>query len=85
MVSVLKKLHFTDEGLLRIIRAYTREAGVRNLEREIGSICRKIVTKIAEGQIDQFEITPEKVTELLGRQRFFSDEEIIQPHIAYPA
>lgn len=69
---------FTDEGLLKIIRAYTREAGVRNLEREIGSVCRKIVTKIAEGQIDQFEVTNEKVTEFLGRQRFFRDEEIIQ-------
>lgn len=73
-----QEVEFTDEGLLRIIRAYTREAGVRNLEREIGSICRKIVTKIAEGQIEQFQVTAEKVTDLLGRQRFFRDEEIIQ-------
>ncbi|MEE4194127.1 MAG: endopeptidase La, partial [Anaerolineae bacterium] len=55
-----QEVEFTDEGLLRIIRAYTREAGVRNLEREIGSICRKIVTKIAEGQIEQFQVTAEK-------------------------
>jgi ATP-dependent Lon protease len=73
-----EEVSFTDESLLRIIRSYTREAGVRNLEREIGSICRKIVTKIAEAQIDQVEVTPEKVTELLGRPRFFRDEEIIQ-------
>ncbi len=73
-----QEVEFTDEGLLRIIRAYTREAGVRNLEREIGSICRKIVTKIAEGQIEQLQVTAEKATDLLGRQRFFRDEEIIQ-------
>ncbi len=69
---------FTQTGLSKIIRAYTREAGVRNLEREIGSICRKIVTKIAEGDVQAVEVTPEKVSEYLGRQKFFSDEEIIQ-------
>jgi ATP-dependent Lon protease len=73
-----EEIAFTEEGLLRIIRSYTREAGVRNLEREIGSICRKIVTKIAEAQTEQFEVTAEKVTELLGRQRYFRDEEIIK-------
>ena len=69
---------FTQTGLSKIIRSYTREAGVRNLEREIGSICRKIVTKIAEGDVQAVEVTPEKVSEYLGRQKFFSDEEIIQ-------
>ncbi len=69
---------FTDEGILKIIRAYTHEAGVRNLEREIGSICRKVVTQIAETKIDQVEVTSPKVAELLGRQRYFRDEEIIQ-------
>jgi ATP-dependent Lon protease len=73
-----EEVTFTDEGLLRIIRAYTREAGVRNLEREIGAICRKVVTKIAETQIEQFEVTVDAVTDLLGRQRYFRDEEIIQ-------
>jgi ATP-dependent Lon protease len=67
---------FTDEGLEKIIRSYTREAGVRNLEREIGSVCRKVVTMIAETQVEGIEVTPEKVQELLGRPHFFSDEEI---------
>jgi ATP-dependent Lon protease len=70
------EVKFTDDGLQRIIRAYTREAGVRNLEREIGSVCRKVVTKIAEKGEQNLEITAETATELLGRQRYFSDEEI---------
>lgn len=67
---------FTDEGLQRIIRAYTREAGVRNLEREIGAVCRKVVTQVAEGKATQVEVTADKVQELLGRPRYFSNEEI---------
>jgi ATP-dependent Lon protease len=70
------EVEFTDSGLQKIIRSYTREAGVRNLEREIGSICRKIVTKITEGSIEQIEITSEKVQEFLGKTRYFSNEEI---------
>ncbi len=70
------EVEFTDSSLHKIIRSYTREAGVRNLEREIGSVCRKIVTKIAEGSLEQIKITSEKVQELLGKTRFFSDEEI---------
>jgi ATP-dependent Lon protease len=67
---------FTDEGLYSIIRSYTREAGVRNLEREIGSICRKVVTLVAEGKNGTVEITPGKVREFLGRPRFFGTDEI---------
>lgn len=67
---------FTDQSLQKIIRSYTREAGVRNLEREIGSVCRKIVTQIAEGKTEQVEITTEKAQELLGRPHFFGNEEI---------
>ena len=70
------EIAFTDDGLQKIIRSYTREAGVRNLEREIGSICRKVVTQIAEGKSAVIEIAPEQAKELLGRPRFFSDEEI---------
>ncbi len=68
---------FSDSALQRIIRFYTREAGVRNLEREIGSVCRKIVTQVAEGKEEGVEVTPEKATEFLGRPHFF-DEEISQ-------
>ncbi len=67
---------FTDAALEKIIRSYTREAGVRNLEREIGAVCRKVVTLIAESGEQSVEVTPEKVQEFLGRPHYFSDEEI---------
>jgi ATP-dependent Lon protease len=67
---------FIEAGLQKIIRSYTREAGVRNLEREIGSVCRKIVTRIAENGRQNAEITPEEVGRLLGRPHYFNDEEI---------
>ncbi|OGO36253.1 MAG: endopeptidase La [Chloroflexi bacterium RBG_16_57_11] len=67
---------FSDAALEKLIRSYTREAGVRNLEREIGSVCRKVVTMIAEAGVDSLEVTPEKIQELLGRPHYFSDEEI---------
>ncbi|MBU0510515.1 MAG: endopeptidase La [Chloroflexi bacterium] len=67
---------FTDDALKEIGRSYTREAGVRNLEREIGSVCRKVVTRIAEGNTEPAAITPEEVREHLGRPRFFGTEEI---------
>jgi ATP-dependent Lon protease len=67
---------FVQGAVEKIIRSYTREAGVRNLEREIGSVCRKVVTQIAEGKTAALEITAEKVVELLGRPHFFADDEI---------
>ncbi|MBS3751832.1 MAG: endopeptidase La [Anaerolineales bacterium] len=71
-----EEISFTDEALQTIIRSYTREAGVRNLEREIGAICRKVVTKIAEGHSEAMEVTPESVREFLGRRKYYGDEEI---------
>ncbi len=73
-----EEVSFSEAALEKIIRSYTREAGVRNLEREIGSVCRKIVTLIAEGNTTHVDITPEKAVELLGRPHFFSDEEIAE-------
>ncbi len=67
------KVKFTDEGILEIIRHYTREAGVRNLEREIGSCLRKIARKyVASDDKDEFRIVvdAEKVQELLGIIKF---------------
>lgn len=64
------EVEFLPEALLEIIRDYTREAGVRNLEREIGKAARKVVTRIAEGKSDTVEIDPEMVRELLGKPRF---------------
>jgi ATP-dependent Lon protease len=62
---------FTDEALHTVINRYTREAGVRNLEREISSICRKIARKVVvEGKSFSEEITADKVTQYLGVPRF---------------
>jgi ATP-dependent Lon protease len=66
-----KNIAFTDEAIQTIIQRYTREAGVRNLERELSSICRKVARKVVvEGKAFQENITPEKVTEYLGVPRF---------------
>jgi ATP-dependent Lon protease len=64
------KLVIGDEVLRELVRRYTREAGVRNLEREIGTMCRKVARAIAEGKSDKVEITLDKVAEYLGPQRF---------------
>jgi len=67
------KLTFTEEGIRRVAQEYTREAGVRNLEREIGSICRKVARGMVEGKLDAITITAENVPEYLGPARFLSD------------
>ncbi|MDH4067059.1 MAG: endopeptidase La, partial [Acidobacteriota bacterium] len=69
-----KQLAFGDPGLRVVIRGYTREAGVRNLEREIGAICRKIARRRAEGDESRVRVTPELVYELLGAPRFMEEE-----------
>jgi len=72
----LKKSHigFTDSGLKAIISDYTREAGVRNLEREIGSACRKVARQVAEGTLEKkLSVTEKRVRALLGRPRFQVD------------
>jgi ATP-dependent Lon protease len=64
------KIEFTDEALDLIIDGYTREAGVRSLEREIGSVCRKVALEFAEGtRRSKRTIRPKTVTELLGKRR----------------
>ena len=66
-----KNISFTDEAIQTIIQRYTREAGVRNLERELSSISRKVARKVVvEGKSFQENITAEKVTEYLGVPRF---------------
>jgi len=70
------EIKFTDEALQMLIRQYTREAGVRNLERKIGAVCRKVGTKIAEGSVDKFEITPKLVEEYLDHPIFLGAEEL---------
>ncbi len=68
------RYEWTDAGLLSLIQGYTREAGVRNLEREIGTVCRKIATRIAEGREVATSFGPEEMRDFLGRPRFFYEE-----------
>ena len=64
-------LTFQDEAIRDIIQYYTREAGVRNLEREIGSVCRKVARKVVKGEAkDPVHITPENLADYLGVRRF---------------
>jgi len=78
------ELTINDDALRRIARDYTREAGVRNLEREVGSLCRKVARQISEGKAGPVHVTAESVSEYLGRQRFFEEvaERIDRPGIA---
>jgi ATP-dependent Lon protease len=71
-----KEISFTEGAVRTTIRNYTREAGVRNLERAIGQICRKVVTKIAEGGKKTVKIDGKDVETYLGKKKFFYTEEI---------
>ena len=67
-------IQFTPPALRQVIRGYTREAGVRNLEREIGAICRKVARRRAEGDEVRIEITPDVVVQMLGAPKFLDEE-----------
>ncbi len=67
------EISFLEDALHAIIRDYTRESGVRSLEREIGKACRKVAVKIAAGDVEQIDVTPEYIREFLGKPRFFFD------------
>jgi ATP-dependent Lon protease len=69
---------FTDDAVRFVIRRYTREAGVRSLERELGSICRKQARRIAEGRHEKLEVTPQTVEQDLGAPRFRTDTEVAE-------
>jgi ATP-dependent Lon protease len=69
-----KDIEFTPEALRLLARGYTRESGVRNLEREIASVCRKVARRRVEGQMDAARITPDVVTSFLGVPRFELEE-----------
>jgi len=71
-----KVLKITDQGLYTIISQYTREAGVRNLEREIANLCRKVAKKIAEGKEKQFVINAQNVNKYLGVPKYLPEEEM---------
>jgi len=69
-----KQLGIADPALRGIISQYTREAGLRNLEREIGGVCRKVARKIAEGKGEKFKVTPENLKEYLGVPKILPEE-----------
>jgi ATP-dependent Lon protease len=75
---------FSEEAVLKLIRDYTREAGVRNLERQIGAVCRKSAVRIAGGELTQVTVTPELVRRYLKKELFESEssEAIVIPGIA---
>lgn len=68
-----EQISFTDESIERLIDQYTRESGVRNLERQIAGCCRGVASKIASGEIEQFDVKTDDVEEFLGKRKFFSD------------
>ena len=68
------QLSFTEQALRTIISGYTREAGVRNLERQIGAICRKVARKRVEGVDTSVEVTPDTIVEMLGAPKFLDEE-----------
>ena len=72
------EISFNDEALRALIRNYTREAGVRSLERQIGAICRKVVTRIAEGAAGALEVDRSRVIEFLGKPQYFYTEEVAE-------
>ena len=75
-LRVDEQIAFTDEGLREIIHSFTREAGVRNLEREIATITRKQARRIAEDKTEKMVVTPEIVREFLGVPKFRTEKEV---------
>jgi ATP-dependent Lon protease len=75
-LKVGEQIEFSDESLREIIHSFTREAGVRNLEREIATITRKQARKIAEGSLDKMQVTPGIVREYLGVPKFRAEKEV---------
>jgi len=75
-LKVGEQLEFSDEAIREIIHSFTREAGVRNLEREIATVTRKQARRIAEGKMDKMTVTPEIVREYLGVPKFRTEKEV---------
>ena len=78
------QVEITDDAVSEVIDSYTREAGVRNLEREVGSVARGVAVKIAEGSMEKFVITAKEIPDYLGPQRFQSEvaERTSEPGVA---
>jgi len=68
-----EEVEFTEDAIRAIIRDHTREAGLRNLEREIAGVCRKVATRVAEGKTEKSVVTTENLPDYLGKPEFFSE------------
>ncbi len=68
-----EEVEFTEAAIRAIIRDHTREAGLRNLEREIAGVCRKVATKVAEGKTEKSVVTAENLPDYLGKAEYFSE------------
>jgi ATP-dependent Lon protease len=77
-IKSTEQIEFTRQALAHIIHHYTREAGVRNLEREIATLCRKQARKIAEGHAAKLLVTPDNLRDFLGIPRFHLDTEVVE-------
>jgi ATP-dependent Lon protease len=73
-----EQIEFSEESIRHIIRHYTREAGVRNLERNIGTICRKQARRIAEGKPDKLAVSKDDIKQFLGGEKIRVDTEIAE-------
>ena len=69
-------ISFTEKGINHLISHYTKEAGLRNLTREVGSLCRKVAKKVVLGEDIAFLITPEKINELLGPAKYLKEDRL---------
>lgn len=76
-----ENIKFTDEGIKFLIAGYTREAGLRNLEREVGSVCRKVAKNVVMGEKMFFEINPTTVSELMGPPRFMREDKMLESNV----
>jgi len=79
-----KQFKISKPAIQKVIDEYTRESGVRNLERQIGALCRNVAAKIASDDIDQFSVGVDDIEDILGKQKYFSEaaERTIVPGVA---
>src|SRR4030095_8345573 len=79
-----EQCEWQDEAFHRIINDYTHEAGVRELERQIGAVCRAVAAQVARGKVERVTITPERVAELLGPAKYVRETKLTkkQPGVA---
>jgi ATP-dependent Lon protease len=68
-----RQIHFSEQAVVQVINEYTSEAGLRNLERELGSLCRKVARRIAEGEKGPFQITRRSLEKYLGPPKYYPE------------